>query len=434
MEELLGEIEGMMGGLGGPVDPAALVVRELPGVEAAAGMTATGPIDARLITRAAAADHLRHLFATQLPPARRAPMQIAWHALGLLPTDQTLEGAVLSLYGSQVGGFYDPARKALFLLDDMPGLIQMPIVRHELVHALQDQRYDLARWLHGAEKDEDAAAAMQAVLEGHASDVMNRATLGGLGLDPAGVDALRGSDEMLGELEELLGSDGTGDLSELLDLQIDAGSLDAFIPRTTPAALRVQLLFPYVVGTRFVAEYRAAHPEDPACAALYGRPPRTTAEVLSPELWEAGTRAPDIAAPGTLMPGWKLTYESPLGRLLSWILFTDQADPFAGDRDSARWPGTKRDNHVAIAAGWAGDRVAVYEPESQPPGTSAPDRAVVVWSSRWASSHEASELAAILRTRVPTAHAATAGARIDVVFLAPEGLRDQALRAVKAWN
>lgn len=432
VEELIDEIEGMLGGLGATVDPAALIARELPGVESAAGLTATAPIVGQLITRADAAAHIRGLFDTQLPPARRAPMQIAWHAMGLLPRDQTLEEAVLSLYGSQVGGFYDPARKALFLLDDMPSLVQLPIVRHELVHALQDQRYDLARWLAGAEKDEDAAAALQAVLEGHASDVMSRATLGQLGL----ADGLEGLDPGLtAELGELFGGEvDTGAITDLLDVGIDGAALDAFIPRATPAALRAQLLFPYVVGTRFVSEYRAAHPEDPSCAALYARPPRTTAEVLAPARWESGTTAPDIDPPGTLMPGWQLTYQSPLGRLLTHILLTNQSDPFAGDPDGARWPSPNRDNNVALTSGWSGDHVAVYQRNPAHPGIGVPDQAIVVWTSRWSHPEEAAEIARVLATRVPAAEIAVRGARLDVVFSAPAENSPDALRAVQQWK
>lgn len=438
VEELLGEIEGMLGGIHGVVDPTALVASELAGVEAAAFMAAGAPIVAKLITRADAAAHLRQLFETQLPPIRRRPMEAAWHAMGLLPRNQTLEEAVLTLYGSQVGGFYDPLRDTLFLLDDMPAIVQVPIVRHELVHALQDQRVDLGDWLAGAEADEDRAAALQAVLEGHANDVMNRATFGQLGLTTEGLadlEDLQGDSGLLEELKELLGGDSdSGDLSELLDLGIDASALDAFVPRDTPAALRAQLLFPYVAGTRFVSEYRAAHPEDPGCAALYARPPQTTAEVLDPARWEAGTRTPDLTPPGTLMPGWVLAYHSPLGRLLTWILLTDQADPLAGDPDAARWAQPGPDRNVVVGAGWAGDRVAVYKGAKDIPGTDAPDLFIVVWTARWATETQARDVARLLQVRVPAAQILVSGPRVDVIFNAPDPLRDRAMSALRAWK
>lgn len=435
VDEIVGEIEAMLRGTKAALDPAGLVAGELAGVQAAAHMQASAPVAAKLISRADAAAHLHQLFEAQLPPARRHPMQTAWHAMGLLPRDQTLEEAVLTLYGSQIGGFYDPAQDTLFLLDDMPAVVQVPIVRHELVHALQDQLVDLGVWLAGAEVDEDRAAALQAVLEGHANDVMNRSMLGQLGLGTGGVGELEGSSGLLDELRELLGVDADpGDLSDLLDLGIDATALDAFVPRDTPAALRAQLLFPYVAGTRFVGEYRAAHPEDPSCSALYARPPRTTAEVLNPSLWESGISAPDPAPPGTLTPGWKLAYESPLGRLLSWVLLTNQADPFAGNPDAARCPPPDHDMNVAIASGWAGDHVAVYREGQQQAGTPMPDRAIVVWTSRWGTETEAREIEKALKKRAPAARVEVAGARLDVVFQAPEGLRDRAMTAVRSWK
>jgi hypothetical protein len=434
VDEIVGEIEAMLGGRGAIVDPAGLVAAELTGVQAAAHMQATAPVAAKLISRADAAAHLRQLFDTQLPPARRLPMQAAWHAMGLLPRDQTLEEAVLTLYGSQIGGFYDPLRDTLFLLDDMPAVVQVPIVRHELVHALQDQHVDLGVWLAGAEVDEDKAAALQAVLEGHANDVMNRAMLGQMGLGTDGLATLDDTSGIMAELRELLGVDADSDLSELLDLGIDASSLDAFVPRDTPAALRAQLLFPYVVGTRFVGEYRAAHPEDPSCSALYARPPRTTAEILNPSRWESGSKTPDISPPGTLMPGWQLAYDSPLGQLLTWVLLTNQADPLAGNPDGARWGLSDHDKNVAVGSGWAGDHVAVYRGTSDQPGSGAPDLEIVAWTSRWSTEAEAREIAKTLKARVPAAQTRVSGARLDVLFQVPDALKDRAMTAVRAWK
>ncbi len=439
VEELLGEIQGLLGlGDMASIDPVALVARELPAVQAAAAMEAQGPIRAELITRDDAVAHIRALIDAQLPVERAAAMEVGWRALGLLQPDQGLRDEVLRLYGAQVGGFYDPVRGALFLLADMHPLLQQPVIRHELTHALQDQTWSLARWLAGAELDEDQAIAMQAVLEGHASDSMNRATLQGLGL---GLDrdtlAATTDPDLLEELAELFGTDpaeGAAGLGDLGNLGIDDALVSAFLPRDTPPALRAQLLFPYVVGSRFIASYRTAHPGDPACALLFSRPPHTSAEVLDPRLWESGTYAPAFDDPGAFLPGWKQTWSSRLGRLLSHVLITNQQDPFAGSPEAARWDGADRDTDVAITAKWDGDRVAVYQRAGTVPGTGAPGESIVIWVSSWGSREAAARVASAVEKRVPGALIEASGAIVRVVVAPSTSLGAAAMEALAGWK
>ena len=436
VEALLDEVRGLLGARTAAVpDPLALVAAELPGVEQAAALSRKEPVRAELISRTEAVAHVQRLIDEQLPPERALPMQTGWRALGLLKPDQDLREEILQLYGAQVGGFYDPKRRALFLLDDVHPILQQPVVRHELAHALQDQYWPLTTWLAGAERNEDRAAAMQAVLEGHASDVMNRVTLGGLGLDGSGLSAAQEAGFMA-ELEELFGDMdlGGGSSADFADFALDGDLSAMLLPRDTPAALRVQILFPYVVGSRFVAGYRQAHPEDPSCRALFDRPPQTTAEVLAPQLWQSGTFAPEHHSPGTFLPGWKQAWSSPLGRLLTHVLFTNQADPMAGNLDSAQWATTNRDKDVVVSAGWAGDHVVVYTPDDHPPGTHMPDQAITVWVSTWTNESAARAAAEAAASRLPEAQIVRSGHRLQVVVGAPEALLPTVHAALRTWK
>lgn len=58
-----------------------------------------------------------------------------------------MRAAIEKLYGSQAGGYYDPATEELVLARDILVMVQVPVVRHQLVHALQDQTWDLKEWL-----------------------------------------------------------------------------------------------------------------------------------------------------------------------------------------------------------------------------------------------------------------------------------------------
>ncbi len=62
---------------------------------------------------------------------------------------------MLGLYKEQVEGWYDAHNKTVYLLDWVEPDIQKPVMAHELVHALQDQSFDLEKWLNVAKDSKD---------------------------------------------------------------------------------------------------------------------------------------------------------------------------------------------------------------------------------------------------------------------------------------
>jgi len=428
VEELLDELRGMLPGAAQTLDPAAAVAAELPRVEAASGLKAIRPVGARLIDRDGAAAHVAALIDEQVPPARLAAMEAAWRTLGLLPADGSLRAAIEQLYSSQAGGFYDPKAGEMVLLEDLPAMFAPSVLRHELVHALQDQTWGLGAWLGDAALDEDRAAARQAVLEGHAVSMANRVHLTESGLGAVLAD---GGAESLAELLGVEPSE-VRELAELGDsatLGADSGSL---LPAGTPPALAAQLLFPYSTGAAFVGGYLRAHPADVAGRALFDRPPETTAEVLDPARWSAGFQA-TLAQPGTFLPDYSAVYDSALGRLLCWVLLTGQADPSAGDPFGGRWGVPDRDRSVVLGSGWRGDRVVVYEDPAPTPGTSVPDSQILVWVSDWRDDDEARRVAAAASRRIRQGHWNRRGSRLIYVSGVPPDERAAALAAVLGW-
>jgi len=358
-------------------------------------------------------------------------MEAAWRALGLLLPSASLAAEIEKLYGNQAGGYYDPATSTLVLLRDIPVMVQVTVARHELVHALQDQHWNLKEWLGDATEDEDRGAAIQAVLEGHANDVMNRVSAGGLDLE-----ALMAASP---EIADLLGSNAAAGstmpgMDELSSLGLDGSLAAEMVPRGTPPALAAQMLFPYLIGSTFVASYRENHPEDPACKKLYQRPPRTTAEVIDPRLWEQGGMKVALGKPGTFMPGYDLLYHSSLGRLLSRVVLTGIGDPSAGDVSAGLWDSKYRDKNVALAGGWQGDRVAVYRSSTNGSGVNVPDSWTVVWCSEWSDPQEAGHIARLLRQRLPGAEIVRRGQRIDAILAAPRRGQDEILELLSRWQ
>ena len=66
---------------------------------------------------------------------------------GLLAPDFRLKEFVLDLLTEQAAGYYDPKQQTFFIADWLPHIVQKPVMAHELVHALQDQHYNLQKIL-----------------------------------------------------------------------------------------------------------------------------------------------------------------------------------------------------------------------------------------------------------------------------------------------
>jgi uncharacterized iron-regulated protein len=70
-----------------------------------------------------------------------------------------------------IQGFYSTKDKALTLYDDIQGNYERGVLIHEMVHALQDQHFGLAK-LHQTEFGSDAELALAALIEGDATFTM----------------------------------------------------------------------------------------------------------------------------------------------------------------------------------------------------------------------------------------------------------------------
>ncbi len=194
--------------------------------------------------------------------------------LGLLPRDFNLREYMLDLYKEQVEGWYDAHSKTVFLLDWVEPDSQKPVMAHELVHALQDQNYDLDKWLNVRKDSKDDTgqmvideqrAARQSVIEGQAMVVLYDYQLTSTGQTvesaPALVDSMRAS-----ILEE------------------DSSSLYG----KAPIYLREALLFPYSFGTDFVVSVLVKRGKQAAFAGVLDHPPLDTHQIMEPISYFSG--------------------------------------------------------------------------------------------------------------------------------------------------
>ena len=108
----------------------------------------------------------------QMTSAEMHATEVSLRKFGLAPKDFEYRSFIIKLLTEQVAGYYDPKVQQFHLADWLELESQKPVMAHELTHALQDQHFNLRRfekWPHG---DSDAELAAHALIEGDATLAM----------------------------------------------------------------------------------------------------------------------------------------------------------------------------------------------------------------------------------------------------------------------
>ena len=235
-------------------------------------------------------------------------VEVFYRALGLLEPDSRLVDELRAIYSAGVLGFYDAETDELLVR----GTSLTPYVRqtivHELVHALDDQHFELHREEYD-ERDDEIATGFTALVEGNARRIEQR----WLGEQPEDV-------REQAQAEERAFAEGidVADFPEILLFMIGA---------------------PYELGEVFVGAVVADGGER-SVDASFDDPPTTSEQVLFPPLYaarEARVEVPPPPADGELVD------EGVVGALFWFGLFT------TGDTSVA-----PQDAFGAIQ-GWGGD-------------------------------------------------------------------------------
>ncbi len=134
-------------------------------VEALRGQRFTQPVQGRYVARE---DLLRVYDSAsfeEIDPADSAWDRMLW-SLGFVDSLGVLDGAADSVDQASILAFY--SRGVLWVVDDMRDSAELDVtIAHELVHALQDQRWNLAR-LYRDNRGLDGRLSLQYLLEGEA--------------------------------------------------------------------------------------------------------------------------------------------------------------------------------------------------------------------------------------------------------------------------
>ncbi len=284
--------------------------------------------------------------------------KLIYGALGLLDPEEDLSAVFAGVLGEQVIGYYDPETSRLVVRDDvMEGLAgaygpeqtqeARLVLVHELVHALQDQRLDLAK-SYEEERTADADNAFRAVVEGDATLAMLAHALRQQGIPLSAATA---------------GLRQMGDLVDL-DALVQGEKLDE-----APEIVRVTLVAPYLRGLQFVA---AVHGRGgwPAVNNAHRYPPTTSEQILHPEKFFAREPGEPITVPDNealLAAGFVRAAEDTLGELELGVYLGQGLASGIDERASE---------------GWGGDTLVVYVRGRQ---------SAVVWWTTWDTELDAQE-------------------------------------------
>jgi hypothetical protein len=291
------------------------------------GLPARGPIARGVMSRDAVVARIRERTRQEYPPGEVELEGELLKRLGMIPEAMDYERTIFDLLEEQVLGFYDPDARRLYIADWVPEAMQPVTMAHELTHALQDQHFDIGRYVHHVQGASDRQTAAMAVIEGDATAAMMDFTLA----------PMRQRVTQIPNVETLIAN----------QLQ----STDQARLAAAPRAMRETLLFPYVAGFGMCVREMRDGGGYPAVNALLRRPPESTEQVIHAEKLRARELPVDVPVtlPAPLAADHRVAYQDVMGELGLWLyLLTALGD------DAAR----------EAAAGWGGDRAMLLAPRA----------------------------------------------------------------------
>ena len=285
---------------------------------------------------------------TQLPPQKLQNEGRLFEALGIIPPGYDYAKQLVELYVGQIGGYYDPHAHHYVMASWMPASVQMTIAVHELTHALQDQHFNLEKFIDSKLENSDEQLARSALVEGDATAVMS--------------DYSR-------KLVGLPGISTTPDVNAiLLQNALGVGLLGG---ADVPNALKMLLLFPYSSGLRFVHDVLTRDGYD-GIDKVFKDPPKNSSEILHPEEYRLrNNRQVTISSQELHLPEpATIVYQDTVGEFVISALLSN----YIGDGALV----------ARAAAGWQADRAVQYSLQGS-------GKIATVWVSRWQNAAQAQE-------------------------------------------
>ena len=276
--------------------------------------------------------------------------------------------ASIQYAGSSIAGFYDPNSKDFVLVsvDRELNALEELIYAHELMHALQDQHFDLGLLSAGeGDVDFEARLALRALAEGEARLI----------------EELYLEGDYFSEEQRV----------ELFNVYQALYRPRQFTLDPVPV-LVAQFNFPYENGLEFV---RTIYDQSgwEGVDRLWADPPLSTEQILHPDRYLQGDRPQAIGIEpldSVLDPAWELIRDDVMGEFYLRQFLGQQLDAAAVD---------------IAALGWGGDRYHVYAQAGQ-------NETLLVWRITWDSSDDAIQFG---QAYIRYASAAYGGEQLELI-------------------
>src|SRR6185437_462834 len=170
-----------------------------------------------------------------LPPQAIRNEGLALQLFGFVPTQFDYEAAEYQLLQDQLAGYYEPADGTMYMASDLGDQEAEATLAHELVHALQDQRWNLENRSHYRPGEGDRSEAVSALAEGDATSAM--------------------FDVMIEHAAPSSGKSAIDLPDDVFAAQIRE-SMNQGPGASAPRVMRSSLAAPYIYGTLFVHALR----------------------------------------------------------------------------------------------------------------------------------------------------------------------------------
>jgi hypothetical protein len=334
------------------------------------GLAIHEPIKRQLVNRDQVAAYIEKHIDEDEDSQRLQRGEVVLKKLGLLPRDFNLKTYLIGLLREQVAGYYDPKTKTVNLLDWVDPEEQKPVLAHELTHALQDQNFDLEKWMKAGDVDlgkekrqptaqdiakDEEIAVRQALVEGQAMVILLEYSLAPTGQSVA----------------------DSPQIVEAVKRGMLVGTADSVLFRQSPLFLKETLTFPYRYGLDFVVELLSKQGKDKAYGAVLRNPPATTRQIMEPDKYLSGEKIVPLPVPdfGRIFGNYELFDAGAFGEFDVAVLI----DQFEGtNRAHEMYP------H------WRGGYYYAARAKNDVGGPLG-----LMYVSRWSSAEQAAQFAAI---------------------------------------
>jgi hypothetical protein len=145
-------------------EQAAVIGRTMARIEYIRGLEFTEPVPVTVMSR----EQFRSRQANRtIPDQRRQQLNVTYEALFMINSSTDAATVLNQNAGSSVGGYYSPTQNQIVVIGDGPEslLLNERTLAHELLHALQNQHFDLTRY---DQRTIDRNNAISGLVEGDA--------------------------------------------------------------------------------------------------------------------------------------------------------------------------------------------------------------------------------------------------------------------------